>query len=196
MLRSHHSCRQRNRCRQYKRQREPTKPRAKQASRREAGWHQAGLGACKAPEGHYKGCEDSAGGGNGEVPGCDEGTHRGQHRAARPDGGPNRPRVSTYGSDVESPMAAAMEQLLLLVARAWAPGAPQVDSLEEALQSSRAGNRPVGPIHPISSDTDANMEGDPSPPASTKRPTDLADDLHKARDEARSVLPTSQCQQC
>ena len=49
------------------------------------------------------------------------------------------------------------------------------------------------PIHQINSDTDTNMDDDKTPKeraeTSGKRSIDLADDLHKAVDEARRVLP-------
>ena len=57
----------------------------------------------------------------------------------------------------------------------------------------------VVPIHQANSDTDTDMDDDKTPKerakTSGKRSIDLADDLHKAIDEARRVLSEVPCQQ-
>ena len=76
--------------------RTPCRTRSAQSreGRSEADQNQTQLGTSEAPEGCHEGCEGkiSAGGGHGEVPGSDEGTHRGQRRAAGPDDSVDRCR--------------------------------------------------------------------------------------------------------
>ena len=121
------------------------------------------------------------------------------------------PEASTGGSDVVFPMAAAMEQLLQTVERSWAPGVQQTDSLAEAVHNGRKvlehvrksksnsplrkeqelepAGVPIPPIHHVISDTDTEMDDEATQCAGLKRPIDMADDLHKAIEDARKVLP-------
>ena len=125
--------------------------------------------------------------------------------------GPIALEVSIGGLDVVSPMAAAMEQLLQTVERSWAPGMQQTDSLAEAVQNGRKGLEnvrrskskspvrkqqatepaavPIPPIHHVISESDTEMDDEGTQNAGMKRPIDMADDLHKATEEARKVLP-------
>ena len=121
------------------------------------------------------------------------------------------PEASTGGFDVVSQMAASTEQLLQTVERSWASGTQQTDSLAEAVQNGRKvlehvrqsksksplrktqelepAAVPIPPIHYTISESDTEMDDEATQAAGQKRPVDMADDLHKAIEEARKVLP-------